>query len=138
MYSNLSICSAVNLLLFLNVVCVYICVCVCIYNKHFIFRYYFSHKRFCDPQEQYYIPRRYYEVVKIKKRIKHFQINILFHFEEGHTERKREAETQAEGEAGSMHREPDVGFDPGSPGSRPGPKAGAKPLRHPGIPIFSF
>ena len=34
-----------------------------------------------------------------------------------------------------MHREPDVGFDPGSPGSRPGPKAGAKPLRHPGIPV---
>ena len=49
-------------------------------------------------------------------------------------EREREAETQAEGEAGSMHREPDVGFDPGSPGSCPGPKAGAKPLRHPGIP----
>ena len=49
-------------------------------------------------------------------------------------EREREAETQAEGEAGSMHREPDVGFDPGSPGSRPAPKAGAKPLRHPGIP----
>ena len=50
------------------------------------------------------------------------------------TEREREAETQAEGKAGSMHREPDLGFDPGSPGSRPGPKAGAKPLRHPGIP----
>ena len=33
-----------------------------------------------------------------------------------------------------MHQEPDVGFDPGSPGLRPGPKAGAKPLRHPGIP----
>ena len=49
-------------------------------------------------------------------------------------ERERQAETQAEGEAGSVHREPDVGFDPGSPGSRPGPKAGAKPLRHPGIP----
>ena len=48
--------------------------------------------------------------------------------------REREAETQAEGEVGSMHWEPDVGFDPGSPGSRPGPKAGAKPLRHPGIP----
>ena len=29
-------------------------------------------------------------------------------------EREREAETQAEGEAGSMHREPDVGFDPGA------------------------
>ena len=54
------------------------------------------------------------------------------------TEREREAETQAEGEAGSMHQEPDVGFDPGSPGSRPGPKAGAKPLRHPGIPRYSF
>ena len=52
--------------------------------------------------------------------------------------RKREAETQAEGEAGSMHREPDVGFDQGSPGSRPGPKAGAKPLRHPGIPKMKF
>ena len=49
-------------------------------------------------------------------------------------DREREAETQAEGEAGSMYREPDVGFDPGSPGLRPGPKAGAKPLRHPGIP----
>ena len=33
-----------------------------------------------------------------------------------------------------MHREPDVGFDPGAPGSRPGAKASAKPLRHPGIP----
>ena len=50
----------------------------------------------------------------------------------------REAETKAEGESGSMHQEPDVGFDPGSPGSRPGPKAGAKPLRHPGIPSFFF
>ena len=37
-----------------------------------------------------------------------------------------------------MHREPDVGFDPGSPGSRPGPKAGAKQLRHPGIPMILF
>ena len=49
---------------------------------------------------------------------------------------EREAETQTKGEAGSMHRDPDVGFDPGSPGLRPGPKAGAKPLRHPGIPIL--
>ena len=48
--------------------------------------------------------------------------------------RESEAETQAEGEAGSMHRDPDVGFDPRSPGWRPGPKAGAKPQRHPGIP----
>ena len=53
-------------------------------------------------------------------------------------EREREAETQADGEEGSMHREPDVGLDPGSPGSCPGPKAGAKPLRHPGIPNNIF
>ena len=54
------------------------------------------------------------------------------------TQREREAETQAEGEAGSMHREPDMGFDPGSPGPRPGPKAGAKPLRHRGCPISFY
>ena len=50
------------------------------------------------------------------------------------TQKEREEETQAEGEAGSMHRKPDVGFDPGSPGSCPRPRAGAKQLRHPGIP----
>ena len=38
------------------------------------------------------------------------------------TERGREAETQAEGEAGSM-REPNMGLDPGSPGSHLGLKA---------------
>ena len=32
--------------------------------------------------------------------------------------------------------EPDVGLDPGIPGSCPGPKAGAKPLSHPEIPRF--
>ena len=60
-------------------------------------------------------------------------LKFLFIYD-SHTQREKEAETQAEGEAGSMHREPNVGFDPGSPGSRPGPKAGANPLRHPGIP----
>ena len=30
--------------------------------------------------------------------------------------------------------EPEVGLDPRTPGSHPGPKAGAKPLSHPGIP----
>ena len=43
------------------------------------------------------------------------------------------AETQAEGQAGSI-REPDVGLDPRTLGSCPGLKAGAKPWRHPGIP----
>ncbi|XP_048949600.1 alkylglycerol monooxygenase isoform X4 [Canis lupus dingo] len=45
--------------------------------------------------------------------------SLSFAFE-SQRERERERQTQAEGEAGSMHREPDVGFDPGSPGSRPG------------------
>ena len=40
---------------------------------------------------------------------------------------------QAEGEAGFI-REPDVGLDPWIPGSRSGPRAGAKPLSHSGIP----
>ena len=66
-----------------------------------------------------------------------FFLIFLFIYDR-HTVREREAETQAEGEAGSMHREPDVGLDPGSPGLRPGPKAGAKPLRHPGIPSEWF
>ena len=37
-----------------------------------------------------------------------------------------------------MHREPVVGLDPRSPGSCPGPKAGAKPLHHPGFPRILF
>ena len=48
-----------------------------------------------------------------------------------HRERERQRHRQREKQAPC--REPDVGFDPRSPGSRPGPKAGAKPLRHPGI-----
>ena len=52
--------------------------------------------------------------------------------------REREAETQAEGEAGSMHWKPDVGLNPGSPGSCPGPKAGAKLLSHPGALLCSL
>ena len=35
-------------------------------------------------------------------------------------------------------REPDVGLDAGIPGSRPGPKAGTKPLSHPGIPKLAY
>ena len=48
------------------------------------------------------------------------------------TERERERERQREKQAPC--REPDAGLDPGTPGSRPKPKAGALPLSHPGIP----
>ena len=50
---------------------------------------------------------------------------------------QREAETQAEGEAGSM-QEPDVGLDPGSPGPGPGPKAGSHPLSPPRPRVVPF
>ena len=44
--------------------------------------------------------------------------------------RDTQAETQAEGEAGSM--QPNVGLDPGTPGSCPAPKGDAQLLSHPG------
>ena len=50
--------------------------------------------------------------------------------------REREAETQAEGEAGSMHREPDVGSDPGSPGSAPWAKGRRQTAAPPRDPHF--
>ena len=46
---------------------------------------------------------------------------------------EREAETQAEGEAGSMQE-----LDPGFPGSHSGLKAGTKLLSHPRIPIYEI
>ena len=46
-------------------------------------------------------------------------------------------EREAEGEAGSMQGAR-RGLDPGTPGSRPGPEAGAKPLSNPGIPSCGF
>ena len=49
------------------------------------------------------------------------------------TERERQRHRQKEKQA--PRREPDVGLDPRSPGSRHGPKVGIKPLSHPGIPI---
>ena len=47
--------------------------------------------------------------------------------------RDREAETQAEGEAGFL-QEPRVGLDPRTPGSCPEQKADAQPLSDSGIP----
>ena len=38
------------------------------------------------------------------------------------------------GEKQAPCRKPNTGLDPGTPGSRPGPKAGAKPLSYPWIP----
>ena len=50
------------------------------------------------------------------------------------TERERERQRHRQREKQAPCRKPDGGLDPGTPGSHPGPKAGAKPLSHPGIP----
>ena len=52
--------------------------------------------------------------------------------------RKRERQTHRQREKQAPCREPDVGLDPRTPGSHPGPKAGTKPLSHPGVPCFMF
>ena len=55
------------------------------------------------------------------------------------TERERERQRHRQREKQAPCREPDVGLDPGTPGSCPGLKTGAKLLTHPGIPsVFAL
>ena len=49
------------------------------------------------------------------------------------THREKQRHRQKEKQA--LCREPDVGPNPRNPGSRPEPKAGARPLSHTGIPL---
>ena len=53
-------------------------------------------------------------------------------------DRQRERETETDRhrrrEKQAPCREPDVGLNLGTPGSRSEPKAGAQPLSHPGVP----
>ena len=46
----------------------------------------------------------------------------------------RDTQREAEGEAGALRGESDVGFDPRIPGSCSGLKADTQPLSHPGAP----
>ena len=50
-----------------------------------------------------------------------------------HTQRERQRHRQREKQAPC--REPGVGLNSGSPGSRPEPKADTQGLSHPGVPI---
>ena len=50
------------------------------------------------------------------------------------TEREKERQRHRQREKQAPCRELNVGLDPGSPRSCPGPKAGAKPLSHPDCP----
>ena len=52
------------------------------------------------------------------------------------TERERERQRHRRREKQAPCQEPDAGLDPETPGSCPGPKAGAKPLSHPGITVL--
>ena len=63
-----------------------------------------------------------------------FFLNLFIY--DRHREREKQRHRQREKQAPC--REPNVGLDPGTPGLRPGPKAGAKPLSHPGIPIADY
>ena len=62
-------------------------------------------------------------------------LNILFIYL---FQRERERQRHRQREKQAPCRETDVGLDPGTTGSCPGPKAGAKPLSHPGIPVSVF
>ena len=68
---------------------------------------------------------------------KNFLKTYLF-MKDTERERERQRQRHRQREKQAPCREPDVGLDPESPGSRPGPKAGAKPLHHPGIPYIHF
>ena len=48
------------------------------------------------------------------------------------TERQRHRQREKQASC----REPDMGLDPGTPGSGPGPKAGTKLLSHLGMPFL--
>ena len=50
----------------------------------------------------------------------------------------RERQRHRQREKQAPCREPDAGLDPRTPGSRPGPKAGAQPLGHPDVPEKMF
>ena len=50
--------------------------------------------------------------------------------------RERERQRHRQRKKQAPCREPDMGLDPRFPVSHPGPKAGTKPLSHPGIPII--
>ena len=53
-------------------------------------------------------------------------------------ERERERERDRQREKQAPRRESDVGLDPGTPGSHPGPKADTQPLKPLKCPKFSF
>ena len=67
------------------------------------------------------------------KPLRHWGCPYLFILD---THKERQRHRQREKQAPC--REPDMGLDPGTQGSRPGPKAGAHLLIPPQVPLFNF
>ena len=61
---------------------------------------------------------------------------LFFRLHSSETHRERQRHRQREKQAPC--REPDVGFDPRSPGSQPELKADPQPRSHPGVPFCLF
>ncbi|XP_005620058.2 cytochrome b5 domain-containing protein 1 isoform X2 [Canis lupus familiaris] len=80
-----------------------------------------------------------YEVGRLSAKTRSIRIINTLTSQEHTLETEREKQRHRRREKQAPCQEPDMGLDPGTPGSRPRPKAGAKPLRHPGIPdgVFS-
>ena len=76
--------------------------------------------------------------VTIKSRCNNFKIYLIVFFKiyvftySWETQRERQRHRQREKQA--PYRKPDVGLDPGTPGSWPELKADTQPLSHPGVP----
>ena len=63
-----------------------------------------------------------------------FCFNFIYLFmRDTHRERQRHRQREKQAPCGK----PDAGLDPGTPGSRPEPKADTQPLSHPGAPDVS-
>ena len=70
---------------------------------------------------------------------KFFFFKMLFiHSRETQRERQTDRQRQRQREKQTPCMEHNAGLDPGTPGPRPRPKAGTKPLSHPGIPDKFF
>ena len=72
------------------------------------------------------------------KTILFFFKDLFIHDRQRERERERERQRHRQREKQAPCQEPDVGLNPGTLGSRPGPKAGAKPLSHSGVPMCFF
>ena len=77
-------------------------------------------------------------LVLCQKKIIFIYLKDFIYSWETERERERGVQRHRQREKQASCREPDMGLDPGTPESRPGPKAGAKSSSHPGVPQFFF